>query len=65
MSLCRLMVMAYEGNNPEHIGYDDYDLKFGIGYATGYIEEGHTYDLIDGFDLKDFANWCRKKRVTP
>ena len=64
MSLCQLMQMAYKGANPEHIGFDEYDLRFGIDYADGYIEAGYATDLIGGFDLADFAKWCKKQLET-
>ena len=59
MSLCGLMQMAFKGTNPEHIGFNDYDLEYGISYAEDWLQEGITYDLIGGFDMHEFAEWCK------
>ena len=58
MSLCQLMQMAFKGTNPEHIGFDIYDLEYGIFYAEGYLQEDINHDLIGDFDLHEFAEWC-------
>ena len=55
------MQMAYRGENPEHIGYGEYDLEVGLDYCNGYLQEGYTVDLIGGFDLQDFHEWCERR----
>lgn len=61
MALCKLMQMAYKGTNPEHEGFDEYDLNYGIDYATGYLQEGYTFDVIGQFDMDDFLAWCERE----
>jgi hypothetical protein len=38
--------------------YSERDLEFGLDYARGYIDEGETHDLIGGFELAAFRDWC-------
>ena len=65
MSLCRLMKDDFKYGTGRHDErgaelYSDYDLAFGVAYAQGYIDEGETHDLIGGFDLAAFREWCAK-----
>ncbi len=67
MSLCRNMVndfMFAWGDREPVTGeplYDKRDLAFGAQYARGYAAEGETHDLISGFELIPFAEWCERK----
>lgn len=61
MSLCRLMQMAFKGTNPDHIGFDSYDLVYGIRYAENWLAEGLTHDLIGDFNLAEFKAWCENE----
>lgn len=65
--LCRNMVHCYQTGlrNWEPVLrerlYDRYDLEGGAEYAEGWMQEGYTTDLISGFDLDNFREWCEKK----
>lgn len=66
MSLCRVMQLdfmhgwgRYDDRGVEL--YSDRDLAFGADYAQGYIDEGETHDLIGGFELVAFRDWCRQQ----
>lgn len=64
MSLCGLMQMDFKfgtGRREPDTGqelYSDRDLQFGVDYCTGWLAEGETRDLIGGFDLVAFRDWC-------
>ena len=66
MSLCYLMQSDFKHGTGR---YDDrgaelyslYDLDFGYHYASGWLEAGETSDLIGGFDLAEFRDWCALK----
>lgn len=63
MTLCRLLVLNFKGKltdlSPED--YDEYDLHGAIEYCEGWIEQGETEDIIDGFKLQDLKDWCINK----
>jgi hypothetical protein len=40
--------------------YSDGDLRFGITYAEGMIEEGRVVEPFHGYHLRDFIVWARK-----
>ena len=67
MSLCSLMVLDFRkgwGRHCEETGkelYSDSDLRFGIVYAEGLIEEGYTHEPFHGYDLREFVEWAREK----
>jgi len=67
MSLCGLMQMDFKygtGRYDEKTGaelYSDYDLRYGIEYAEGWMSDGETRDLIGQFDLAEFAAWCKEQ----
>ena len=63
MSLCGLLQWDFLHGTGRHDEcgaerYSDSDLDFAIDYAHGYLEDGYTTDLIGGFDLSAFAEWC-------
>ena len=67
MTLCKLMQMDFlhDTGRYDEFGnelYSDTDLNFGEKYAVGYLNEGIKVDPVGGFDLCDFANWCRYKQ---
>lgn len=66
MSLCSLMVYDFKhgwGRHDETAGelYSDSDLRFGISYAEGLIEDGLTHEPFHGYDLRAFIEWAREK----
>ena len=66
MSLCSLMQSDFKYGTGQYDDrgealYTDYDLRFGVSYAEGWMEEGETRDLIGGFDLAAFRDWCKAK----
>lgn len=66
MSLCSVMQSDFKhgtGRYDERGAelYSERDLRFGYDYASGYLEEGETVDLIGGFDLRAFRDWCAAK----
>ena len=70
MSLCCLMVYDFkhgwgryedaEWGEPREL-YSDSDLRFGISYAEGMLEEGHTHEPFHKYDLRAFIEWAKKK----
>ncbi len=63
MSLCYLMQSDFKHGTGRYDErgtelYSDRDLQFGADYAQGYLDEGETRDLIGGFDLAAFRDWC-------
>ena len=63
MSLCYLMQSDFKHGTGRYddLGAELYsvrDLQFGAAYAQGYIDEGETTDLIGGFNLAAFRDWC-------
>lgn len=59
-SLCRLTVGAFAWGWPKE-GYEAYDLHSGICYAEGLIEMGYRREPFYDFELKAFADWCKKE----
>lgn len=66
MSLCQVMQLDFtddvgrydEAGAPR---YSDEDLRYGVLWAESYLEEGLTREPMKGYDLVDFAIWCRAK----
>lgn len=41
--------------------YSEYDLRYGIGYATDYLNAGVRREPLYGYSLYRFRAWCRRK----
>lgn len=67
MSLCRLMQMDFQfgtGDTDPVLKerlYTEYDLLYGIGFATDYLNIGVRREPLYGYSLWRFRAWCRKK----
>lgn len=61
---CRLTFFAFMLGEPGNPGdFDDNDLRNGIYYAENLILQGFVTEPHDGFDLKAYVEWCRRKLV--
>ncbi len=69
MSLCTLMQLdfmdgtgRFDQYNAEL--YSDSDLAYGYQYALDYLAAGVTIEPLMKFDLRAFADWCKKQVLT-
>lgn len=56
------------GHNPDDeaywlypIGYSDYDLKCGLDWARGNLEDGIKTDSFYGINFRHFIKWAKHK----
>lgn len=67
MSLCRLMQLDFQygtGDTDPVLNerlYTEYDLRYGISFASDYLREGVRREPLYGYSLWRFRAWCRKK----
>lgn len=67
MSLCWLMQSDFlhgTGDQEPVTGerlYSEYDLRYGIQYATDYLNEGERREPLYHYSLWRFRAWCRRK----
>lgn len=41
--------------------YSEYDLVYGIQYASDYLGAGVNNEPLEGFCLKSFQKWCNSQ----
>lgn len=59
MAICRLMILAFLGE--DNFGYDKDDLTTGIVWAEDLIELGMTKAPHDDIDLVEFIAWAKER----
>lgn len=47
------------GNHAE--GYGNYDLRVGLDYAQGLMDEGHKTEPFHHYSLRAFQAWARRR----
>lgn len=58
--ICQLMIRDFMFQHGEE-GYDKEDLRIGIAYCRGLLDDGWTEEPFHGYDLRAFIAWAEQR----